>query len=347
MEKKKILVIDDEEIIHSFITDVLEDEDYEIICASSVSAGLQELLVHEYSVALIDLYYSGSSRDGVEIIKYLKKNDPDFPVIAMSGKALLDDAIDAIRAGACDFLKKPFSAPQLKETLRSALQKAHLTVVRKQVVHDLTEKVGKEEPEDVEKLTFAFEYLQEVYLNVVKALVDVIEEKDAYTKNHSEGVALYSSKIAEAYGLPPTQVTLIVRAAHLHDIGKVGIPDSILKKPGKLTADECEVIKKHPEIGIKILRNLPFLGAVIDLIAQHHERFDGHGYPRGIGGKEIQIGARILCVADAYDAMRSSRSYRVEPFTKDEAAEEIRINSGSQFDPAVVEAFFAAIDSFE
>src|SRR3989338_8747486 len=177
-----------------------------------------------------------------------------------------------------------------------------------------------------------------------KVLPRAIEARDHYTRSHSENVARFAVAIANEMKLSVKQVETIREACELHDLGKIGIEDSILSKPSSLTNEEWEQMKRHPAIGAQILEPLTFLNDVIELVRQHHEHYDGTGYPQGRRGEDILLGARIIHLADAYEAMRSARSYRKVPLTQLEATEEIKRNSGIQFDPKVVEAFLKIAD---
>ncbi len=181
--------------------------------------------------------------------------------------------------------------------------------------------------------------LEDTYLRTVMALTSAIDAKDNYTRLHSENVAKYAVIVASEMKLSSKEIDEIKIACGLHDLGKIGIHDSILTKPGKLTAQEWEEMKSHPVKSGEILKPLAFLGEIVQLIVQHHERYDGKGYPYGLEGEGIKLGAKIMTLADSYDAMVSKRPYRERPLTKQEAIEEIRKNSGSQFDPQVVKAF--------
>lgn len=181
--------------------------------------------------------------------------------------------------------------------------------------------------------------LQDLYLRTVTSLVSAIDAKDHYTRKHSESVSKYASLIAKEMNLPPQEIETVRLAGQLHDIGKIGIQEDILTKPGKLTEKEWEEMKKHSEKAAEILGPLSFLSEVTKIVRQNHERYDGKGYPDGLKGEQITLGGRIVAVADAYDTMISRRPYRKRPFTKAEVTRELEKNKGVQFDPKVVDAF--------
>jgi len=186
--------------------------------------------------------------------------------------------------------------------------------------------------------------LRSTYLRTIKALAEAIDARDHYTHSHSENVEKYAIEIAQELNLPAKDIELISEACQLHDLGKIGIQDSILIKPAALTKEEWKIMKSHPQKGAQILQPLTFMHGVIDLIRQHHENYDGTGYPNMLKGNQILLGARIIHLADAYEAMTSARSYRKKPLTKQEAVEEIKRCTGTQFDPKIVEVFMKVLD---
>jgi HD-GYP domain-containing protein (c-di-GMP phosphodiesterase class II) len=185
--------------------------------------------------------------------------------------------------------------------------------------------------------------VQKSYFDTIKALVQAVEETDKYTRGHSERVTTFSVKIAVSMGLNEKQLENIRYGGVLHDIGKIGINVNIIQKPGRLTKEEYSLIKHHPVIGERIIGPIEFLSGVLPIISQHHERYDGQGYPQGLDGKRMVVEARVLGVADAYDAMITARPYR-DPLPRSEAIAELRRCSGTQFDPIVVEHFLAILE---
>jgi putative nucleotidyltransferase with HDIG domain len=248
-------------------------------------------------------------------------------------------AVKAVRL-ACDFLSKPFELRVVQEAVERALRQREGWVLRKRYEKALEEELRAAQAE-----------LDETYEGVIIGFAEMVEGKDGSldvdeeeqaeqgTKGHCHRVREYSIMLAEALGITdPDELHDIRLGAMLHDIGKFRVPDRILWKPGKLTSEEWDVIRKHPEYGVGFVRGIPFLAGAIDIIQNHHERWDGNGYPRGLREEEIPLSARIFAVVDAYDAMTSNRCYRDSQDT-DTALDEIRRHAGTQFDPRVVEAF--------
>ncbi|MFC1657644.1 HD-GYP domain-containing protein, partial [Candidatus Moduliflexota bacterium] len=185
--------------------------------------------------------------------------------------------------------------------------------------------------------------VQKSYFDTVKALVQAVEENDRYTRGHSERVTTFSVKIAERMGFGEKRVELVRYGGVLHDVGKIGINVNIIQKPGRLTQEEFNIIKNHPLIGERIIAPIKFLREVLPIVSQHHERYDGLGYPSGIDGSGMVAEARVLAVADAYDAMITARPYR-KPLPREEAIAELKRCSGTQFDPIVVEQFLEILE---
>ncbi|MBU1863623.1 MAG: response regulator [Candidatus Omnitrophica bacterium] len=343
----KVLVIDDEEIIRNFLIDLLVDQGCTVKAVATGEAGYETAMNEDFDLIIIDFMLPGD--DGLNIIEHIRRNDPDAIIIVITGYNSIENMRGALRAGAFDYVPKPFDLEQMTFAVRRALASRHHVKTNKRLMKEVSgqNKILEEKVQErTQKLQVAYEDLKNVYLRIITALISAMEAKDSYTAHHSENVAKYSVALAKEMMLPSDEVELIDRAAQLHDIGKIGILDMVLNKPGKLTEEEFDQIKQHPLKAGEILKPLDFLGSAIQLVTHHHERYDGRGYPFGTPGDQIPLGARIIAVADTYDAIMSERPYRVRQFTKEECIEEIRKNIGSQFDPKVVAAFMRIVDNF-
>ena len=243
----------------------------------------------------------------------------------------------------------PYAASNMKQLMDNAdmaLYQAKHTGKNKVMIYSIGEAEDSRANNQMDNGTGYREGIYSEYASTIFALTAAIDTKDHYTFNHSKNVAEYATKLARAYGLNKESVSIIEEAALLHDIGKIGIPESILNKPGRLGADEYEVMKEHVENSIGIIRHLPSLDYVIPAVLSHHERYDGKGYPKGLMGDSIPEIARIIAVADTYDAMASNRSYR-NALPQEVVRSEIVKGRGTQFDPELTDIFLQIIDDGE
>ncbi|MGC1450444.1 MAG: HD domain-containing phosphohydrolase, partial [Candidatus Sulfotelmatobacter sp.] len=246
----------------------------------------------------------------------------------------------AIRNGAYDYLLKPFEREQLLNTVSRALENRRLKVENRTYQTNLESLVKAR----TDQLQSAMASLERSYDITLETLGDALDLKDRETEGHSKRVTAFTIAIARAMGLPREQINTIARGAFLHDIGKIAIPDKILNKPGKLEPDEMTIMKEHAYHGYQIVKKIPFLAEAADIVYSHQERFDGSGYPRGLKGEQIPLGARIFSVADTLDAITSDRIYRAAQ-SLEAAKVEIQKWSGRQFDPEVVNVFLEMPDN--
>jgi putative nucleotidyltransferase with HDIG domain len=272
--------------------------------------------------------------DGEALLAATKERFPDIPVVMVTAMHDISIALNAIRNGAYDYLLKPFDREQLLATVRRALENRRLKLENRAYQTNLEALVTAR----TEQLRQAITTLEQSYDITLEALGNALDLKDAETEGHSKRVTAFTIAIARAMGLTPGQIRVIARGAFLHDIGKMAIPDAILRKPGALDPEEVAIMREHCYRGYQILKRIPFLSEAAEIVYSHQEKYDGTGYPRGLKGDEIPLGARIFSVADTLDAMTSDRPYRAKlPFSV--AREEIQRWSGRQFDPLVVATF--------
>jgi cyclic di-GMP phosphodiesterase len=327
----RILIVDDEVEITEILADLLS-EDYDCLRAGSAEEALQRLNEREFQLVISDITMPGMS--GLDMIPHVKQLSPDTVVVMISGMQTVESAIGALRLGAFDYLMKPFDLRQVEAVVKRALEHYELVVAKRRYENHLEELVEQRTVE----LDKALNSLEGAYRSTLKALTAALETRDSETHGHSERVVTYSLRLGREYGLQSDAMKSLEFGSLLHDIGKIGVPDSILRKPAKLTEEEWVRMREHPLHGQQILRGIEFLEGASRVVAQHHEKWDGTGYPLGLRAEEIDICARIFAVADAFDAITSDRVYR-RGKSYEAAAKELDDWAGRQFDPKVVEAF--------
>jgi len=327
----RILIVDDEVEITEILADLLS-EDYECLKAASAEQALTLLRQHQFQLVISDITMPGMS--GLEMIPHVKELSPETVVVMISGMQTVESAIGALRLGAFDYLMKPFDLRQVEAVVKRALEHHDLVTAKQRYENHLEELVEQRTAE----LDRALNSLEGAYRSTLKALTAALETRDSETHGHSERVVSYSLRLGREYGLNSEEMKALEFGSLLHDIGKIGVPDSILRKPAKLTEEEWVRMREHPVHGQQILRGIEFLQGAARVVAQHHEKWDGTGYPLGLRAEDIDINARIFAVADAFDAITSDRVYR-RGKSYEAAAQELDDWAGRQFDPKVVEAF--------
>jgi putative nucleotidyltransferase with HDIG domain len=327
----RILIVDDEIEITEILADLLSEE-YECLKAGSAEDALARLQEGEFQLVISDITMPGMS--GLDMIPHVKELSPQTVVVMISGMQTVESAIGALRLGAFDYLMKPFDLRQVEAVVKRALEHHDLVVAKQRYENHLEELVEQRTVE----LDRALNSLEGAYRSTLKALTAALETRDSETHGHSERVVTYSLRLGREYGLSSAEMKALEFGSLLHDIGKIGVPDSILRKPAKLTEEEWVLMREHPLHGQLILRGIEFLQGAARVVAQHHEKWDGTGYPQGLSKEEIDICARIFAVADAFDAITSDRVYR-RAKSYEAAAQELDDWAGRQFDPKVVEAF--------
>src|SRR5437868_1976647 len=306
MSAERILVVDDEEAIREVVTSMLTSSGYRCEQAGS---GKQALALLEsgaqFELMLSDLMMA--ELDGIALLERSKEEYPDMPVIMVTAVHDISVALAAIRNDAYDYLLKPFEREQLLAMVRRALEHRRLKLENRAYQSNLESLVAAR----TEQLRQAMTDLERSYDITLEALGDALDLKDAETEGHSKRVTAFTIAIARAMGLSGEKIRVIARGAFLHDIGKMAIPDAILRKPGALTDDEKAIMREHCYRGYQMLKKIPFLSEASEIVYAHQERFDGTGYPRGLSGQNIPLGARIFSIADTLDAITSDRPYRV------------------------------------
>src|SRR6266481_304625 len=339
MPNDRILVVDDEETIREIVSSMLGGAHFQTRQAAS---GIEALAIlesgDEFDLVLSDLMMA--EMDGIALLERAKERYPDMPIVMVTAVHDIQVALQALRNGAYDYLLKPFEREQLLATVRRALENRRLKLENRAYQTNLEALVTAR----TEQLRQAVSTLERSYDITLEALGDALDLKDAETEGHSKRVTAYTIAMARAMGLTPDQIRVIARGAFLHDIGKMAIPDAILRKPGALDVDEKAIMQEHCYRGYQMLRKIPFLTEAADIVYSHQEKFDGTGYPRGLKGEQIPLGARIFSVADTLDAITSDRPYRAkQPYSA--AREEISRWSGRQFDPEIVDVFLSMTEN--
>lgn len=332
MDTENILVVDDEEAIREVVSTMLESRGYRCTAVSNGRAAQEVVRKETPDLVLSDMIMP--EMDGIKLLSWMREHDPEVPVIMVTAIHDISTALEAIRRGAYDYILKPFEKDQLFLGVGRALQHRRLVLENRNYQINLQQRVD----EQTAQLQMAFEQLEQSYDDTLEALGSALDLKDAETEGHCQRVTAFTISIAKAVGVPLARLPVLARAAFLHDIGKMAIPDSILSKPGPLDNDEKTVMRTHCQKGYDVLARIPFLRDAAEIVLAHQEFYDGTGYPRGLRGDQIPLGARIFSIADALDAMISDRPYR-KALPMSHAMEEIRRCAGTQFDPKIVEVF--------
>ena len=329
--EKSLLLIDQSPQIVNLLSNLF-DSNHVCDKTDSVESSLSHLRQKEYSVVLCNADFSANK--SLEMLRRVKSVSPNSVLILLGDENSADNAVQAFRAGAFDFLRLPAEFDEIQTVVERAFEHYELKKLKDSYQYHL-ENLAAERAATID---MALEKVESSYRITLKALVQALETRDFETHGHSERVVTFSLRLGHELGLEKDALRDLELGALLHDIGKIGLPDSILRKPAKLNDEEWVKMKLHPLHGQKILRNIKFLEGAAKVVCQHHEQWDGSGYPHGLRGEAIDIGARIFAVVDAFDAMISDRVYRKGRPFKD-ALTELERCSGTQFDPIIVEAF--------
>jgi response regulator RpfG family c-di-GMP phosphodiesterase len=332
MKRRELLIVDDDWQVREVLHEIFLSAGYNCQLARDGVEGLQLFRATRPPLVVTDLKMP--NMDGIALLHAVLGEDRDAAVIVLTGAADVKTAIDSLKFGAHDFIMKPVNVDELIIAADRALERRQLLIERREYQAYLELRVE----EATRDLEFTYRQLKETYKATLEALGSALDTRDIGTEAHSRRVHGYSLAISREYGVPEHDLTDIAHGVLLHDIGKIGIPDAILLKPGSLSPEEWIVMRRHPEIGKRLIEGIPFLRGAVPIVYHHHEHFDGSGYPLGLKGSDIPLGARIFAVVDAFDAMTFDRPYS-KAISFDDAKAEIRRCAGTQFDPAVVAAF--------
>lgn len=333
MVKEKILIVDDEEGIRELLSDFLKNEGFLCETARDGAEALAKFKNDGFDLVISDIRMP--LMGGLELLRHIKEVDELTAVIMITAVKDVNVAIEALTMGAYGYVIKPFKLQEVLINVERALEKRRITIENINYQKNLEAMVEKRTHE----LKLAMQEISLTYEKTLEAFVYALDTRDIETGFHSQRVRIFTLELAKKYGISDEEELLAIeRGALIHDIGKIGVPDSILRKPSKLTPEEWEIMKKHPIFGYNIIKGIKKLQNPGKIVLFHHERYDGRGYPFGKKGKEIPIEARIFSLADALDAMTSDRPYR-KAFSYEYAYDEILKCSGTQFDPDIVEIF--------
>jgi putative nucleotidyltransferase with HDIG domain len=328
---RRVLVVDDEEGIRRALGKFLKTRGFDVVTAGSGDEALSQLGQQGFVLMLCDIRMPGLS--GVDVIPRALQLDSELAIMMLTAVNDAPTATESLSQGAMDYLMKPVELADLEVAIERALHKRALLIEQRRVERMIREEVAQR----TEELEREKEALRDLTVNVAETLINAMEVKDVYLRGHSQRVAELAASMAEELGLAADGVEQIRLAGRLHDVGKIGTREAVLNKPGALTPDEFEHVKEHVRIGMEILAPLKHLGEALTYVLDHHEHWDGTGYPRGLRQTEISIGGRILAAADAFDALTSKRAYR-EPMEPQETIKFLEGHVGRLLDPEIYAA---------
>jgi putative nucleotidyltransferase with HDIG domain len=354
MSEHTILFVDDEVNILKALRRLTRHEAWTVLCASRASEALEMMERSPAQVVVSDQRMPEMS--GVDLLQAVRDRYPDVVRMMLTGYTEMNVAVDAINRGEIyRLITKPWNDEELKATIRQAFDHYALKreikrlnqITREQnfKLQDMNRNLEGKVRERTKQLAEKHQELRTAYVQTIRALAEAVDAKDAYTRGHSERVGVYASKLAREMSFPKDFIEKVYIAGLLHDVGKIGVPDHIITKPERLTPEEYEEIKKHPEIGAKILEPVTFLADVVPCVRHHHEWYDGseRGYPRRLAGERIPLPSRVILVADTVEAMTSDRPYR-KALPLEQVVRELHSYAGTQFDPVAVKAMLVLLE---
>lgn len=334
----RIVLADDDLDLNSSISALLSGAGYDIVSFDDPRAALEEIRENDCDLLIADLKMPHLT--GLEMAEVVRELRPDTRILVITGHSSMQSVLDALRMGVDQYIPKPFNAELLLFQVRRALERRNLEMENRRYAKGIARLVEERTHELVRRqLELRTSQLENIF-----AIGNIIEARDTYTRGHTERVTLYAVSVAEKLGWENERIRNLGIGSPLHDIGKIGVADAILKKQGPLDFSEYERMKDHPAIGYEMVRGIDLAPGTVACILYHHERFDGKGYPFGIKGADIPAEGRIMAICDAFDAMTSTRIYR-PAMTVEKALDIVCSNSGSQFDPDYADVFKELVES--
>jgi putative nucleotidyltransferase with HDIG domain len=328
----RILVVDDEAPVRDILAHKLKTQGH--LCDSCENGGraLRLLGEREFELLLADIERIGMSWS--DFLMEAERLCPDIAVMLLASEGSLEVAVSALKGGAYDYIMKPFTLEEVTFSVRRALEKRRLLIDNRAYRRTLAQQVTSR----TQQLREALDTLQHTYHSTLLALGTALDRREADNDGHSLRVTLYTLRVARELNVGPDDLLVFEQGALLHDIGKLGVPDVLLRKPSRLDDAEWGIMRRHPEMGYRILSGIKFLQRAAELVLQHHERYDGKGYPRGLRGEEITLGARIFALSDTFDSLTSERPFQAMRSLRD-ARNDLKSLAGSQLDPALIDTF--------
>lgn len=328
----RILVSDRELLSREVVSRKLTTLGYVCDCCEDGPSALDKLADQSYDLILTDV--DPSEKGGVDFLNEILKIRPDIAVILVASDAGIDEAVDALKHGAYDYIAKPFNMEELSIGVSRAMEKRRLTMENQSYQRTLEEQVASR----TDQLKDALGVLEQTYHSTLVALSKALDSRHADSDGHTLRISAYATRLAQALCMDESEIRVMEQGILLHDVGNIGIPDSLLEKKDALDEKERIMMKKHPEVGYRILSRIKFLKEPAQLVLQHHETYDGQGYPQGLKGEEIHLGARIFAVADMFETLTYSPSSRRANNIKS-ACMEMKKMSGTILDPGIVDQF--------
>jgi response regulator RpfG family c-di-GMP phosphodiesterase len=337
-EPVRVLVVDDDQSLRNALVRFLSSQGFSVNAAGTGQEALERVREGGYAVMLLDIRLPGMN--GMDVVPEALDEDPDLAILMLSAMTDATSAAICMQRGAIDYLTKPIELNDLSKAVQRALRRRDTSMQSRQISEWLKEEVQRR----TEEVQRERRKQQELTVATLEALINALEAKNNWLSGHSARVAAFAATIAHQMELSDDGVEEVRMAGRLHDLGKIGIREAVLNKQGQLTPEEYEHVQQHVLIGSQILHPLEHLAGTVKIIRSHHEHWDGSGYPDGLKGEEIPIGARIICAAEVYDALTTPRPYH-DKLPPEEAVQRMRLISGKALDPKVMDACSRAVDA--